>query len=126
MLITGALAVALSSFAAWAAPSIGWMYLVFVLSGLANVSFWTIGMAMTTQFGTETERPVYIGLANTLIAPATILAPILGGWIADIAGYQTTFLLSALGGLLTTLVLVFLVKNPAITAPPISPIKDNL
>ena len=126
MLITGALAVALSSFAAWAAPSIGWMYLVFVLSGLANVSFWTIGMAMTTQFGTETERPVYIGLANTLIAPATILSPILGGWIADIAGYQTTFLLSAIGGLLTTLVLVFLVKNPVITAPPISPIKDNL
>ncbi len=116
MLIAGALAVALSSLAAWAAPSIAWLYLVFVLSGLANVSFWTIGMAMTTQFGNESERPVYIGLANTLIAPATILAPILGGWIADIAGYQTTFILSAAGGLLTTLVLIFLVKNPVASA----------
>jgi MFS family permease len=114
MLIAGAIAVALSSFAAWAAPSIGWLYLVFVLSGLANVSFWTVGMAMTVQFGSEAERPIYIGLSNTLIAPATILAPILGGWIADVAGYQTTFLLSAVGGLLTALVLVFLVKNPAI------------
>ncbi len=113
MLIAGAIAVALSSFAAWAAPSIGWLYLVFVLSGLANVSYWTIGMAMTVQYGTEAERPVYIGLSNTLIAPATILAPLLGGWIADLAGYHTTFLLGTLGGVLTTLLLIFLVKAPA-------------
>ena len=112
MMIVGALAVALSSFAAWAAPSIGWMYLVFILSGLANVSFWTIGMAMTVQFGTEAERPIYIGLANTLIAPATIIAPILGGLIADLAGYQLTFLLSGIGGIITGLVLFFLVQNP--------------
>lgn len=113
MLIAGAVAVALSSFAAWAAPSIGWLYLVFILSGLANVSYWTIGMAMTIQYGTEAERPIYIGLSNTLIAPATILAPLLGGWIADLAGYQTTFMLSAIGGVLTTLLLVFLVKAPS-------------
>jgi MFS family permease len=114
MLIAGALAVALSSLAAWAAPSIGWLYLVFVLSGLANVSYWTIGMAMTAQFGTPIERPIYIGLANTLIAPATILAPILGGWIADMAGYKTTFMFSAIGGLLTALVLVYFVRDPEI------------
>lgn len=114
MLIAGALAVALSSLAAWAAPSIGWLYLVFVLSGLANVSYWTIGMAMTAQFGTPIERPIYIGLANTLIAPATILAPILGGWIADLAGYKTTFMLSAVGGILTALVLLYFVRDPEI------------
>lgn len=111
MLIAGALAVALSSWAAWAAPTVEWLYLVFILSGLANVSYWTIGMAMTVQFGSETERPVYIGLSNTLIAPATILAPILGGWIADLSGYQTTFALSAVGGLLTA-ALLFMVKDP--------------
>jgi MFS family permease len=112
MLIAGALSVALSSWAAWAAPSIEWLYLVFILSGLANVSYWTIGMAMTVQFGTEAERPVYIGLSNTLIAPATILAPILGGLIADLAGYKVTFALSAIGGLLTAALLYFLVRDP--------------
>ncbi len=112
MLIAGAVAIALSSFAAWAAPSVNWLYLVFVLAGLANVSYWTIGMAMTVQYGTEAERPVYIGLSNTLIAPATIFAPLLGGWIADAAGYQTTFMLSAIGGVLTMLLLIFLVKAP--------------
>jgi MFS family permease len=113
MLIAGAVAVALSSLAAWAAPSVSWLYLVFILAGLANVSYWTIGMAMTVQYGTEAERPIYIGLSNTLIAPATIFAPLLGGWIADTAGYQTTFMLSAIGGVLTTLLLVFLVKAPS-------------
>jgi MFS family permease len=112
MLIAGTLAAALSSFAAWAAPSTAWLYLVFVLSGLANVAYWTIGMAMTVQFGVESERPVYIGLSNTLIAPATIFAPLIGGWIADVAGYKTTFALSVLGGLLTTALLLFFVKDP--------------
>lgn len=112
MLIAGALAVALSSALAWYAPSVEWLYPVFVLAGLANVSFWTIGMAITVQFGRESERPVYIGLSNTLIAPATILAPVLGGWIADSVGFETTFLLSAIGGALTALLLLTLVKDP--------------
>jgi len=112
MLIAGAFAAALSSYAAWAAPSTAWLYLVFILSGLANVAYWTIGMAMTVQFGTESERPVYIGLSNTLIAPATIFAPVIGGWIADLAGYKTTFALSAVGGLLTAALLIFFVKDP--------------
>jgi MFS family permease len=112
MLITGSIAIVLSSFLAWAAPSIGWLYIVFILAGLANVSYWTIGMAMTVQYGTEAERPVYIGLSNTLVAPATIIAPLLGGLIADTAGYQTTFILSALGGVLSTFLLIFLVKAP--------------
>ncbi|RPH58055.1 MAG: MFS transporter [Chloroflexi bacterium] len=112
MLIAGAFAVVISSAVAWFAPSIHWFYLVFIMTGLANVSYWTIGMAMTVQYGTEAERPVYIGLSNTLIAPATIFAPILGGWIADAAGYTTMFALSALGGLFTTALLLFLVRDP--------------
>ncbi len=120
MLIVGALAVVLSSVAAWAAPSLDWFYPVIILSGLANVSFWTVGLAMTIQFGAEAMRPVYIGLANTLIAPATIIAPILGGWIADMAGFKTTFAISAVFGLLTTLLLIFLVKNPVHHQIPLS------
>jgi len=43
----------------------------------------------------------------------------LGGLIADLAGYQTTFMLSAMGGVLTALLLIFLVKNPLAENPPI-------
>jgi MFS family permease len=112
MLIFGMFMLSLSSLLAWAAPRLEWFYLVFILAGLANVAYWTIGMAMTVEFGTEAERPIYIGMANTLVAPATILAPLLGGWIADLAGYQTTFMISVFGGLLTAAMLLFLIKDP--------------
>lgn len=112
ILVIGMLAVALSSLLAWGAPSLNWFYLVFIISALANVAYWTIGMVLVVEFGTETERPIYIGMSNTLVAPFTILAPILGGWIAEAFGYQSTFLLSALGGVLVTLMMIFLVKDP--------------
>ena len=112
MLIAGSVAITLSSLLAWGAPSLNWMYLAFILSGLANVAYWTIGMAITTEFGTEETRPTYIGLSNTLVAPFTIIAPLLGGWIADTAGFQTTFMVSGVGGLVIAGLLVWLVRDP--------------
>lgn len=112
MLIAGSVAVTLSSLMAWGAPSLGWLYPVFILSGLANVAIWTIGMAITVEFGDEATRPTYIGLSNTLVAPFTIIAPLIGGWIAETAGFQTTFMVSAIGGLVTAVLLVWLVRDP--------------
>jgi predicted MFS family arabinose efflux permease len=112
MLIAGSVAVALSSLIAWGAPSIGWLYPVFILNGLANVAIWTIGMAITVEFGSEETRPTYIGLSNTLVAPFTILAPLIGGLIAQTAGFQTTFMVSAIGGLITAVLLFWLVRDP--------------
>ena len=112
MLIVGSVAVTLSSLMAWGAPTLNWMFLVFILSGLANVAYWTIGMAITTEFGTEETRPTYIGLSNTLVAPFTIIAPLIGGAIADAAGFQATFMVSAVGGLVIAALLVWLVRDP--------------
>lgn len=117
MLVVGMVSVSLSSLLAWGAPALEWFYLVFIISALANVAYWTIGMVLTVEFGTEAERPMYIGMSNTLVAPFTIFAPILGGWIADSFGYQTTFLLSAIGGVIVTLMMIFLVKDPRQSAP---------
>ena len=94
MLIIGATAALASAILAWLATSILWFYPIFLLTGLANVSIWTIGMVMTVDFGTEVERPMYIGLSQTLTAPATIIAPIIGGWIVDTAGFIPTFTIS--------------------------------
>ncbi|MBN2145936.1 MAG: MFS transporter, partial [Anaerolineales bacterium] len=112
VLIIGAVTAALSVLAAWYAPSEGWFYLVFALAGIANVAFWTTGLAITLEFGTPAERPNYIGLSNTLIGPTAILVPILGGWLADLAGYRTTFLASTLGGLLALGVFSLLLRDP--------------
>jgi MFS family permease len=108
----GAGAAALSAIVAWWAPNPSWFYLVFTLAGVANAALWTVTLAMTLKFGQEAERPVYIGLSNTLVAPATILAPVLGGLLADRFGYAAAFQASALGGLATVAVLQFFVRDP--------------
>ena len=112
MLIFGAACAVLSSLFAWFAPSIHWFFPVFVLSGFTNVSIWMNGMAMTVDFGGESERPFYIGLAQTLMAPATILAPLIGGRIADTQGFVSTFAWSAILAIVMVGILIFLVKEP--------------
>ncbi len=112
MLIIGAFSAFLSALLAWNAASIAWFYPIFILTGLANVSMWTISMTMTVDFGNETDRPIYIGLSQTLTAPATIIAPILGGWIADSAGFVPTFTISTILSLVMVGILIFLVKDP--------------
>ncbi len=108
----GALSIFLSAIIARYAPTVAWMYPSVILAALANTAFWSITMAMTLQFGEERERPTYVGMANTLIAPATIIAPLAGGWLADAQGYDATFLLAATAGLLSVLVFHFFVKDP--------------
>jgi MFS family permease len=112
MLIVGAFAALLSAILAWSASSLAWFYPIFILTGLANVSIWTIGLAMTVGFGSETERPIYIGLSQTLTAPATILAPLIGGFIIDRAGFLPIFGLSAILSVAVIAMLAFLVKDP--------------
>jgi len=108
----GLTAMGLSAAAAWWAPNAAWFYLAFILAGLGFVSMWTVAIAMTLEFGEETERPAYIGLANTLIAPASIIAPILGGWLADSMGYAATFQTSLIGSIFALLVLIVFVRDP--------------
>jgi predicted MFS family arabinose efflux permease len=94
------------------APSANWFYASFILTSMAIVAIWTIPLPLTVQFGTEEERPYYIGLSSTVTAPATLLAPVIGGWLADTVGFQATFMVSVVCGLLMAAMLVFVVKDP--------------
>jgi MFS family permease len=112
MLIIGAACAMLSSVLAWFAPSLVWFFPIFVLTGFSNVSIWTNGMTMTVDFSGEQERPFYIGLAQTLTAPATIVAPLIGGWLADTQGFLLTFGLSSVISVVVISILIFLVREP--------------
>lgn len=111
ILILGTLAALFAALLAWLAPSLEWFYLVFALAGIAGVALWATSISMTLEFGTESERPVYVGLANTLVAPATIAAPIIGGWVADTLGFGMTFIFSVVFAALTAIILQFFVRD---------------
>jgi MFS family permease len=106
------LAVAGGALLAIAAPNANWLYPVFALAGIGHVGSWTIAMTMTVEFGTEDDRPYYIGLTNTLIAPATLVAPFIGGWLADAVGFGATFTLAAVASIITVAILTLVIHDP--------------
>jgi MFS family permease len=113
MMSIGALGAALSAIIAWRATSPAWFYAVFLLEAVAIVAIWTIPLALSVSFARDaSERALYVGLSNTLPAPAAILAPVIGGLLADAAGFDVTFIFSALAGLIMAVVLWFLVRDP--------------
>jgi sugar phosphate permease len=75
------------------------------------VGIWTIALPMIQGFGQAHEKPSYIGLANTLIAPTAFFIPIIAGLLADSAGYKATFMATAIGAVATGLILVFILKD---------------
>lgn len=107
VMAVGMISAAVSAGLALWAPSVGWFYLAYALAGMAYIAVWTIAIAMTLEFGREHEKPAYIGLANTLVAPTAFMIPLLAGWLADVVGYQATFLATAIGAVATVVVLSF-------------------
>ena len=97
---------------ALAAPGVNWFYLVFALTGVINSTQWSTIMSITVQFGSVAERPIYIGMANTFIAPVTVFAPIIGGWLADAVSFELIFVIFALAGALSMLVYTFPMRDP--------------
>jgi predicted MFS family arabinose efflux permease len=50
-------------------------------------------------------------LANTLIAPTAFIIPLIGGWLADAAGFHATFLATVVGAIATAFVLGFILRD---------------
>ncbi|MDZ8187727.1 MAG: MFS transporter [Nostoc sp. ChiSLP02] len=108
----GCLVSAFSSLLACVAPDASWFYLVFIGAGIGTIAMQNIASVMTLEFGNQRQKPAYIGLGNTLVAPATIVTSLLGGWMVENFDYKTTFLVAAMGGLITALVLYVGVREP--------------
>lgn len=112
MFAIGNLLMAVSAALALFAPDLNWFYLVFVVTGIVNSTQWTSTLALSSEFGSDSERPFYIGLANTVIAPSTLIAPIFGGWLADTVGFSATFGVAIVFGVITAGILLFLMHDP--------------
>src|SRR4051794_3502901 len=112
MYLIGALMIAASAGIMLLATEVTWFYVAFALAGAANATFWSVAIALTLEFGQEHEKPLYIGLANTLVAPVSLLAPVVGGVLVEQFGFHATFFMSVLAGLLTAVVLQFGLYDP--------------
>jgi MFS family permease len=86
--------------------------IVFFLFGLGISGFGLAQMTFVIDFGPPSRRPVYIGIAQTLLAPFTSLAPLFGGIIADQWGYTPVFIIGTLLGVVASFAYWYYVKDP--------------
>jgi MFS family permease len=113
VLTGGALALMLAALLAWFAPSQAWLTIVFFLLGTGLAAEMASALNIILEFCDPADRPTYIGLTNTLLAPTWAFAPLLGGWIATWSdGYSTLFLTAAVCAGLGALLLLIWVREP--------------
>jgi MFS family permease len=79
---------------ALAAPTPQWFFVVFALRGISLAGNFVSSMSFPLEFSDPQDRPTFIGLAGTVPGIAGALAPILGGGLAAILGYNFLFTLS--------------------------------
>lgn len=112
VLAGGALALALGAAVAGLALSWPALVLAFILLGAFLAADSASFLTIIPEFCADADRPTYIGLANTLLAPATALAPLLGGWLAAELGYPPMFAIAALLAALGASLLLLVVREP--------------
>ena len=64
------------------------------------------------EFGTEPDRPTYIGMSKTLTGPFLLFAPLIGGGLVKVWGYQTMFLTALILSVVAFGIIKFLVDEP--------------
>jgi MFS family permease len=94
------------------APSPLWFFPIFFLRGAVNAGTFISGISIVYEFTDAENRPTYIGLANTIPGVAGSLAPLIGGWLAGVTSYRSMFILSAIIGAVSWVLLRFAVREP--------------
>ncbi len=112
VLTSAAFALALAALNTLLAPTQGWLVLSFILLGMYSSGDAVSGLNIILEFAAPDDRPTYIGLTNTLLAPTIVLAPILGGWIATVAGFPALLVTAAAVASTGAFLLAFWVREP--------------
>ncbi len=88
--------------------------LVFVLTGISTSGLQLAALTFIVDFAPSAQRPTYIGLANLAATPFAAGAPLLGGIIADRAGYPVVFAATLVLAFAATLIVYARVIDPRI------------
>ncbi len=88
------------------------LYPVFALLGFSGAVGVISDFNLAMEFGPEAERPTYVGLARTSTGPALLIAPLIGGLIAQSLGYPMLFMTSLIFAAIGLYVLSARVREP--------------
>jgi MFS family permease len=112
VLALGEVSIGLASVAIWAGNAYSWLIISFIMLGAGLAANAVSGINIVLEFGHAEDRPTYIGLTNTSLAPITMLAPVVGGAISEGAGFTILFALAAAFAALGAALLGFWFRDP--------------
>lgn len=112
VLLIGSAAVALGNAVALGVGSVEGIYLVFACVAVGMAAIAVSALNMSLEFAPLADRPTYIGLASTLMAPVAFASPLLGGFLADSAGYRAVFAVAGLFAVLSLVLMLGRVRDP--------------
>jgi MFS family permease len=88
----------------------------FALAGVFQASLSVSAGNMLLDFAPSAEeRPTYVGIGNTALAPVFFTTPLVAGLVADTLGLRSVFAIALAGALLGT-VLLLRVRDPRAAA----------
>lgn len=112
VLVGEAVFIAAAAAVALFAPSAAWLAVTFVLLGIGNAASSISAMNIILEFCAPEDRPTYIGLTNTLLAPFVALGPLIGGALATWLGYQPMFAVAVIVALAGGALMRLWVREP--------------
>jgi MFS family permease len=94
VLAAGVVTQVVANLVALAAVDVSAFYVVFLLVGASNGAAQIAGGVLPLEYAGPADRPTYVALATAAISPVVVLAPLVGGIIADQLGYRPVFALA--------------------------------
>jgi MFS family permease len=94
VLVLGLLALAAGNLVAFGATSADAVGVVLALAGVHQAAMHVSARTILLELAPEAERPTYIGLTNTALAPLTFAAPLAAGLMVDGLGFRPVFVLA--------------------------------
>lgn len=68
-----------------------WFYAVYACMSASSSGMMVANLGLTMEFSAQEDIPTFVALSATLLAGPILVAPVLAGWLIDIAGYHTLF-----------------------------------
>ncbi|WP_070962952.1 MFS transporter [Vibrio sonorensis] len=115
----------LGNLLAWQAPNYNTLIIARVLTGLAHGVFFSIGSTIATSLVSKEKSASAIAIMFTGLTVALVTGVPLGTWIGQTFGWQTTFLVVSVLGILALIGSAFLVPSN-LKQPPASKLSSQL
>ena len=113
VILTGMAATLGANVMALASPTLSAYGVVLVLAGVQQAAFSVSNMPVLLEFApSDDERPIYVGLGTTSLAPVAFAVPLIGGLLVDALGFRAVFGVAVVGSLVGLTMLATLVRDP--------------